>query len=135
MSERNAQRTSGSASSPSSASSAPPEQPMTSSTDVTPMMMLPAHEYKARMQAQVFADAEKIRSKETRPGGAFVVDGQWVDAEGRPLKEDAIPKEMRDTGDVEVKSASDDEIEAHKANQPTISNESPEARKVREQSA
>lgn len=48
-----------------------------------------AQEDAARLQLE--ADkriAEEDQIDETIPGGAYVVDGQWVDAEGKPLKQE-----------------------------------------------
>src|SRR4030095_15862957 len=92
---------------------APPEQPMftASANDISQVALMPPHEYKARMQAQVFDHAEKNKTQETVSGGAYVVDGQWVDANGNPLKE--APKSSR--VDVEAETASDEDIKAHPA--------------------
>jgi hypothetical protein len=73
--------------SPSSPSTPAPEQPMVN-PDIQQVAMMPAHEYKARQQARVFEEAEKIRSQETREGGDFIVNGEHVDANGNPVKEE-----------------------------------------------
>lgn len=72
-------------------SSEAPEQPMVN-PEIQQVAMMPAHEYKARQQAKVFEEAEKIQSQETRAGGDFIVNGEHVDANGNPLK-DADKKE------------------------------------------
>ena len=53
--------------------------------------MMPPHEYKGIMQAKIAQEADKI-SNEIEPGGKFEVDGQWVNANGEPLKD----KEKKD---------------------------------------
>lgn len=105
---------------------APVEQPMTGGAgEISQVALMPAHEYKAILQAKVFADADKIRTQETRPGGAFLVEGQWVDANGRPLKDSDIADLEKPKG-VEVKTASDEEIERYDKTTPSLSNEAPE---------
>lgn len=44
--------------------------------------LLPPDVYKARIFAQVQAEARALTTKETVPGGCFLVDGMWVDANG-----------------------------------------------------
>jgi hypothetical protein len=89
MPESPANRTASQASAaPSSAAS---EQPMVN-PEIQQVAMMPAHEYKARQQAKVFEEAEKIQSQETRAGGDFIVNGEHVDANGNPFK-DADKKE------------------------------------------
>jgi len=71
---------------PTSTAPEQPEQPMVN-PEIQQVAMMPAHEYKARQQAKVFEEAEKIRSQETRAGGDFVVNGEHVDANGNPLRD------------------------------------------------
>lgn len=51
------------------------------------MAMIPPDMYKAREQARVMAEAAVIGTNKTRPGGKFKVGGQWVDANGKALKD------------------------------------------------
>lgn len=117
---------------PAPTQTAPVEQPMMGGAEqISQVAMMPAHEYKALMQAKVYADAEKIKTQETRPGGAFLVEGQWVDANGRPLRDQDV-KDFQAPKDVEVKTASEEDQKNWDANQPTATNESPEAAEERQ---
>lgn len=118
--------TSSSAKSTQTAAAAPVEQPMFGSGDVQQVAMMPAHEYKARMQAKVFEEADKIKSQETIPGGAFVVEGQWVDGNGKPLSDDKLSKLKAGSGTTEAKAATKEEIERWEKTTPSLLNEAPE---------
>lgn len=47
--------------------------------------MVDVASYKARMQAEVAAEASMNRQKETVPGGCFLVAGHWVNAFGEEV--------------------------------------------------
>jgi hypothetical protein len=72
------------------------------------------------MQARVFEEASKNPNNTTRPGGAFVVDGRWVDANGMPLSSSDV-KDHVEAKQAEGASAAD--LKAYEEDKPTIMNE------------
>lgn len=97
------------------------EMPMFANAGNVPQVaLMPAHEYQGLMQAKVFEEAAKNPNNTTRPGGAFIVDGRWVDADGRPLKESDIKAHVEAK---EGKSASAEDIKAFEEDVPTLLNE------------
>lgn len=59
------------------------EQPL-DTREIQQVAMMPPHEYKGIMQAKIAKEADEIKN-ETEPGGKFMVDDTWVDANGNPL--------------------------------------------------
>lgn len=103
---------------PSASREAPVEQPMTE-REIQQVAMMPPHEYKGIMQARVAADAEKIQSQETVPGGVFYVDGQWVNANGDRVKAPSGVEEPKVQEPVVQKAQKPAELEAEQPQQPT----------------
>lgn len=50
------------------------------------MTILPPDVYRARMQAQVMAEAAVLGTSTIVPGGRFLVNGQWVNANGEAVE-------------------------------------------------
>lgn len=54
--------------------------------------MIPPDVYRAREQARVMQEAANLGTSTTIPGGAYLVGGQLVDANGEPVKDDKAVK-------------------------------------------